>query len=493
MKIELAGSIEPLTRRSVLRGVAASAAAALAGSCGGGSGMSSATAPGNPQPQPTGPTSSAAVTVSSTIAGTVPARFAGLSYEKSSLAQPRFEASNTDLIGLFRGLGPSLLRVGGNSVDQTQWTPTGAGRTAGQVAPSDIDALAAFLKATDWTVLYGVNLATATAAAAAAEVAYTITSLGASLSGIEIGNECDLYGDPNNYFAGNWTLQDFEQRWEQFRTAILASSPGVLITGPASAAHLMTWTIPFAQYATKEQLALLTQHYYRGDGQSSTSTDALLLSPDSTLLTQLGQLDAAAKAIGIPYRISETNSFYNGGASGVSDSYASALWVIDHLYNIALGGGVGANLHGGGNGPGYTPIADSNGTVIEARPEYYGVKLFTLAGSGSLLATTVAAASLNVTAYAVQSSSGTLSIIVLNKDTTQNLAVTIDCGHSVHSASLLLMTGPALAATSGVQIQGAGVGTDGSFTPQSPWTLPVTGSTLSCYVSPLSAALILTS
>ncbi len=84
--------------------------------------------------------------------GVIGPGFAGLSYEKSQMANPFFSPGNTDAIGLFKLIGPSLLRIGGNSVDKTTWMPNGAGRTSGQVAPSDIDALAGFLKATGWQV-----------------------------------------------------------------------------------------------------------------------------------------------------------------------------------------------------------------------------------------------------------------------------------------------------------------------------------------------------
>jgi hypothetical protein len=164
--------------------------------------------------------------------------------------------------------------------------------------------------------------------------------------------------------------------------------------------------------------------------------------------------------------------------------------VIDHLFNIALGGGVGANLHGGGDGTGYTPIADDEGVVVEARPEYYGIKLFTLAGTGTLQSTTVSASGLNVTAYAVKSANGGLNLIIVNKDSTQNLSLTVDCGQAVSSATLLEMTGPALDATSGVLIQASAIGQDGSFTPEAPFSLTASGSSLNCYVSALSAVLI---
>lgn len=80
-----------------------------------------------------------------------------------------------------------------------------------------------------------------------------------------------------------------------------------------------------------------------------------------------------------------------------------------------------------GDSPGYTPIADSNGTVVDVRPEYYGVKLFTLAGMGTLLETAVAAGGLNVTAYAVRGANGNLSIVIVNKEP-QALSVSLECG-----------------------------------------------------------------
>jgi hypothetical protein len=443
--------------------------------------------PSNPQPVPSGPVTTATVSVAASGVGSIGAGFAGLSYEKNSMALPRFTPDNAALIAMFRQLGPSLLRIGGNSVDTTQWAPAGAGQTSGEVAPPDIDALSGFLQASGWKVLYGVNLATSTPAAAAAEVAYAAKSLGASLYGIEIGNEPDLYG--GKYFS-TWSLADFEQLWGQFRAAILQAVPDVPLTGPADAGNIGSWTVPFGEQVGSGEIMLLTQHFYRGNGQSPSSTVAELVSADPTLVADLVTLKAGAAAIGIPFRMAETNSFYNGGADGVSDSYASALWVIDHLFTIAQGGGAGANLHGGGDGAGYTPIADSDGVVVAARPEYYGMLLTVLAGQGNLLDTTLAAGALDVTAYAVRPVAGGLNVVVVNKDSTQNLQLSLTTGTAVNSADLLLLTGPALDATSGVQIQGATVTADGGFAPAVPYTPGIAGAVVSCYVPAASAALI---
>ena len=481
---------DPFSRRQLLLGGAALGAAVWLGGCRTGNSLSRASRSPpafNPQPTPSGAVIAAALAVSRRPAGRVGPAFAGLSYEKSALAVPCFVPDNTRLIGLFHRLGPSLLRIGGNTVDRTRWLAGGAGHTAGEVAPADIDSLAAFLRGCGWQVLYGVNLATSTPAAAAAEAAYAAQALGETLYGLEIGNEPDLYG--NNYFAP-WTLADFEERWEAFRRAILARASGVVLTGPADSYNVGRWTIPFGTWAGSDRLALLTQHHYRGNGRSPLATAQRLVSPDDGLSAQLAELRAGAARIGVPFRLAETNSFFNGGAAGVSNSYASALWVIDHLFEIARGGGAGANLHGGGAGPGYTPIADRYGVVIGARPLYYGMLLFTLAGTGSLLGTQLAVGGLDVSAYAVRLADGSLSLVVVNKEATHGVALAIECPETAGAATLMALTGPALTATTGVEIQGTTVGVDGSFAPLAPYTLASAGREVRCHVRALSAALI---
>jgi hypothetical protein len=514
-------SLFSLSRRQTIQGALAVAASSLLPGCGSSSVSSSSGSPGggssntNPQPTPSGPITSASLSITASSAGSIGSAFAGLSYEKSTLYENPylFAATNANLIALFKLIRPSILRIGGNSVDRNVWTPSGAGQTAGQIAPSDVNALAAFVKATGWQCLYGINLggagpapytsgsivAATTPTLAAEEIAFVYQAFGSSLFGFEIGNECDLYG--SSYFTGaTWNLSTFESLWTQFRSAIVLQAPAVasLCTGPADAGSESSWTVPFGQYATKSDISLLTQHYYRGNGQSPSSTAANLVTPDTSLVSDLQTLNTGAKGIGIPYRVSECNSYYNGGADGVSDAYCSSLWIIDFLFDCALNGSVGTNFHGGGNSDGYTPIADSGGAVVEARPEYYGILLFTLAGQGTLYTTSLSGiGSLNITAYAVKTASGALNIIVVNKDSAQNLLLSVQLPQSASSATLLEMTqftsgasGPSLSATSGVTIQGATVGANGSFSPGTAYTLSASGTELTCYVPYLSAVLI---
>ena len=484
-----------LSRRRLLGGAASWAAFSFLQGCGYSLNYIYTPPSGNFLPVPDGPVVQASLTVTATSSGTIPPRFMGLSYEKTAMTYSYFHESNQHLIALFRRLGDGVLRIGGASVDQVMWTPDATG-THFQVTPVEIKALAVFLHETGWLCLYGVNFATSTPAQAAEEVAYVVSVLGSNLLGIEIGNEPDEYGLPGSFFAGNWTFEDYFARWNMFRSAILQSAPNVAITGPAVAGgnHITTWTLPFGQQATAADITLLTQHYYRdyysASGGAPTPTAAFLISPDSQLTSELAILDGGAQQLGIPYRISECNSFDNGGVPGVSNSYASSLWVIDFLFDVALGGGTGVNMHGGGRSPGYTPIADDDGGVVEARPEYYGLLLFALAGQGTLLETQLSAGTVDATAYAVRTASGGLNLVVVNKDTLQNLILTIETNQNIQLATLQTMTGPSLAATSGVTIQGATVNPDGSFFPHGPGTLTPAGTQTMCFIPALTAALI---
>jgi hypothetical protein len=495
-----------LSRRHFLGGAAALSAATLLSGC-----AAALLTPAaatvfpklvtNPQPVPNGPISSAAVTISTATLGSIDPGFAGLSYEKSSLCESLFSVSNSDFLGLFQRLGPSVLRIGGNTVDQSVWTPNGRGGIAGQIAPSDVASLAAFVKAAGWQCIYGINLGGAatgatTPALAAAEVAYAAQQFGSSLIGIEIGNECDGYGATGSYFAGAWSLTAFQQLWNQFRSAILVQTPGVSITGPASGSNVSTWTVPFGQAVTRSRISHLSQHYYRGNGQASTATTATLVGPDTNLVKCLSMLSAGAQSIGIPYRISECNSFFGGGAPGVSDSAASALWALDFLFSCAQGGASGINFHGGGVSS-YTPITNQAGSVFGVRPEYYGMLLFTLAGQGALYQTTVSAGGLNVTAYAVKNQTGGISLVVINKETNQNIQVTVGLSQVANTACLVTMTQlPAagvangLAPTSSMTIQNGTVASNGDFNPSAAYNLSPSGSQFTCYVPAFSAILV---
>jgi hypothetical protein len=249
--------------------------------------------------------------------------------------------------------------------------------------------------------------------------------------------------------------------------------------------------VPFASDEAS-QIILLTQHYYVANGQLATSTIDLLLQPNPSLVTELQALQDAATKVGIPnaYRLSECNSFYNGGAPNVSDAYGTALWAIDFLFMNADNGSTGANFHGGGDGDGYTPIADSNGNVVGARPIFYGMLLFAEIGQGTVVKTSGAPTSINFSAYAVTSAGNQTSVVLSNKDTATTVHATVDVGAAVTTAGAMRLMAPSLDATTGVTLGGASIAADGGFDPEPPESLPVSGTSIAVDVPPASAILV---
>jgi hypothetical protein len=413
----------------------------------------------------------------------------GFSYEKGAFAtESLFTAANTSLAGLFNRLGNGVLALGGNSLDKNLWTPEGCGNTAGEVSPVDVDNLADFISLTNWKVLYGVNLATSTPALAAAEVAYVQSKLGSVLIGFGIGNEPDEYSF--SYFPIDWNLTAYEVLWQQFRSAILSTTPSAIITGPASGGNVTNWTVPFVLGPNGNLVSLLTQHYYRGNGHSVNATTANLVSPDLKIIADCVALESAVSMRKIPFRLSETNSYVYGGSPGVSNAYASALWVIDHLFRIALAGGSGVNMQGGDVGY-YTPIANCGSAILEARPEYYGLLLFALVGQGTLLQTTFSNKDFKATIYAVLAASGRMSIVIVNKEVFQSLKITIDCGKNINGADLVELRSTAITATTGQTLQGGVVENDGSITLGTPYAPEnISSSWVTCYVPAISAILL---
>ena len=84
--------------------------------------------------------------------------------------------------------------------------------------------------------------------------------------------------------------------------------------------------------------------------EAATSTIDLLLSPDPDLAQILTALKEAASTNQITrgYRMAEANSFYNGGAPGISDAFGTALWALEFCFTLAENGATGVNFHGGG-------------------------------------------------------------------------------------------------------------------------------------------------
>jgi hypothetical protein len=146
----------------------------------------------------------------------------------------------------------------------------------------------------------------------------------------------------------------------------------------------------------------------------------------------------AMKAAGLPFRMSEGNSCWNGGQPGVSDTLASALWCADIMLRFAALGWSGVNLHGGGNGV-YTPIAGAPSTGFKRRPEYFGIQFGQSFAGATFLAATLTGAGPHVTAYSLEHA-GRRRVAIINKD---DAPVSVELPSPVGALAMKL-SGPAL-------------------------------------------------
>jgi autotransporter-associated beta strand protein len=424
--------------------------------------------------------------------------FCGLSYDKSLLTGSLFVTNDPSMIQMFSQIAPAVLRIGADSVDTTCW---GGLSNLTAITPAQVDAFAAFVKAlpTNWHVIYGINMSVNNPTNCAAEAAYAAAALGPSLLGFEIGNEVDEYAN-NGIRASTYTYAQFLSQWQALAAAITNTVPGWAVTnggigwtltGPVSAYNTTGFTIPFASDEAGV-ISMVTQHYYRGDGESPDATMALLLEPDTSLPGTVSSIATAATAAGLPlgYRTDECNSYYGGGSANVSDAYGAALWTLDFMFISAINGCQGVNFHGGYTSE-YTPIFDNGTSVVDARPVFYGLKMFSLLPQGRVMPAIVSlGSSINFTAYGVQEDSGAIGAILNNKETNDSVQVSINLGSIVTAAQMTELTGPSLNSTNGYTIGGATINPDGSWAGGVQAVLSATNGQLTITVPPMSAVLL---
>ena len=418
------------------------------------------------------------VTVSSAGSGQSAAGFAGFSYENDRVGVGMFDARDTNLVNLFRLLGPSVLRLGGNLVDMVNWNPAGSGGSAAQIAPADVDKLAAFVHATGWKVIYGINLKTNTAANAASEAAYAAKALGSSLLSFEIGNE------PNHYTSE----PAYEASYNNYVKAIRAKVPSAVFDGPGTAGTT-SWLTPFATHERSNALMILSMHAYIGDKSAATISGMLAsTAPGGTLTNLCGAVGSARAASGAAqWRMTEANSYFHGGAPGVSDVQAAALWALDFMDDVAAHGGSGVNFHGGTSTQFplyYSPIMFSGLNPTGVQAVYYAELLWSLAGAGSLHSASVSGAS-DVTAWGIGAN------VVLNNKSSAALTATVHLAVSAARAGAYPLTAPSLTSKS-ITIAGSGVSVTAVFHP-TPQQLNVSGNTVTVNVPSGSAVLLVAS
>jgi hypothetical protein len=458
----------------------------------------------------------------------IPADFTGLSYETAQLGDPGFfSATNTELVGFMRRLGASgVLRVGGNTSEYSYWSPEGVPQASAgasedvrndaqanvipqaltvgpdtghgpakprKITPEAVQNLRGFIDATGWKLIYGLNMGTESAETAAAEADYVMRTMGDKLIAFQLCNEPDLFYR-NGLRKSDYNFAQFAQEWQHFHEVIRQKVPNAPFAGPDTAFN-NEWLVPFAQQF-KSEVAFLSQHYYaEGPPTDPSMTIERLLRPNPKLVQEFEGMAQTKAESNLPFRLAETNSCYQGGKRGVSDTFASALWGADLMYQLASAGGVGINFHGGGYGW-YTPIAGTVADGFTARPIYYGMLLFAEAGGGHLIEARLEGqenAPL-VTAYGVVNDdvepSDRVKAVVFNKHADRAVRMRIEGGEGAKSARALRLIAPRLDDTQDVTLGSNPVGASGAWETSHAEELPVHDGGAAIELPAGSAALV---
>ncbi len=402
----------------------------------------------------------------------MPLDFVGLSYEVRQLTDPSFfSAENTGLIRAFREVSThGVLRLGGNTGEFGYWKPTAdspepahpavrevVGEPKAEYYPVTSEAvrnLAAFLKATGWTCLYGIGMGTNTPARAADEATFVARTLGTSLQYFQIGNEVDLF-DRHLRDPKTWSPQAYLEEWLAMARAVSARVPGATFGMPDVASRVAWLTEIAAQWPAirnPPHVTTLTHHFYFGGPATNPAVNIpnlLKAATNARVQKTADEATAAADKVGARVRLTEGNTCYRGGKPGLSDVFAAALWSADYSLLLASNNYSGINLHGGtgksvavsvgGSLPGDQMLAEQGATPaqIAARPHPFYTPIATFGddyvlepvarglqfaggfSGGRLFKTdfsaTLQAAGVNATAYAAELPDGRRSVVILEQ------------------------------------------------------------------------------
>lgn len=451
-------------------------AVGLAAGCGGSGGRS----------RPVGlPKSAIAVEIGDTPADRpMPRGFLGISTEYSSLTayagrDPR--ALNPLFVRLLDAIargGSPVIRFGGDSTDWTWW-PTGSAakpRWARYVLTRLwIEIARALARATHARLILGVNFEADSRGLAGAESKALLDGLGPGvIEAFELGNEPEVYGEipwyANLHHAGvlgrpaSYSFRSYLADFGQISAALPSTVP---LAGPALA---LTWPLTDASrfLALNPRVRLFTLHFYplkrcyNATSSPTYPTLAHLLSarsggpPAGTRVAV-----AAAHSEGATVRVDEINSVSCRGLPGLSDSFASALWLLDALFRFASAGVDGVNIHTLAH-VSYEPFSFTRSAGRwEARvmPMYYGMLLFAQASpAGSRLLAVSHQPEPALRTWATRGPDGTTRVVLINDARGQGLTLSVSDGSPARSATLTRLAAPSLTATSGVTLAGQSFG-----------------------------------
>ncbi|MCE0498050.1 MAG: hypothetical protein LV481_08915 [Methylacidiphilales bacterium] len=406
----------------------------------------------------------------------LPTRFLGLSYEMSMLlpkdGRYYFDSQDQALIHIFQTLGIKSLRVGANAVDDPRIAVP---------QEKDIDALFNFARAAGVKVIYSFRLKKGNPADSARLAGYIAAHDADALDSFTIGNEANFYLK---------TYEAYFAQWKPHYDAILQAVPQAMFDAPSVSGNSSYVPNLVKALFGDGHLAMASDHYYfLGSGRvgekdpPKTRSRFLSNSLHGNYEKDYAQTGAVLAAQGVPYRIDELNSCYNGGAKDSSDTYASTLWALDCTHWWAAHHILGMNYHtgesvgrdgafGAANYAAFVQAADGNG--FDARPQAYAYLAFSQGAHGHPLEVSVQTDSaFNFNAYAYRDHDGTIYLTLINKsygDKAQPATVSLQlpAGADVGSWQRmdLVEKDQDVAAKTGVTLGGGSIDSQGTWSGQ---------------------------
>ncbi len=384
--------------------------------------------------------------------------------------------------------GAPSLRIGGNSADVAAWDPSGAPQPpqiATKLGRPFLDSLRALELRLHAPLTLTLDLALQQPADALAFARAAQARLpGAALSALEIGNEPDFYSRRQPTRRGVLGPARFpalrhysEAQYVADATAYaraldtgLPRTPKLVVGSFAGSSwdgsipSLLRRIPPGVSRASIHAYPLLGCHARPKRGE----TVAALLSPAASrgLAERVAAEMRIERAPAGATRVGEMNSVSCGGLAGVSDTFASALWSTDTLFEMLRIGASGVALHtfaGAAYEPfAFTPAA-ATGRQVTIHPLYYGLLLFARAapyGAHLVPVATTGADGLEV--WATADRHGTVRVVAINPSMRRSRSLVVRVGAPGGSvAHFARLEAPGPAARGGVSLAGQHVGPDG--------------------------------
>jgi hypothetical protein len=430
------------------------------------------------------------------------------------------------LVQLIRNLAPHgrpLLRIGGESADHSWWPIPHYRKPFGityNLTPAFTVAARRLAKAANAKLMLGVNLQADRSKLVKVESHELLRRIGAKyIRSFQVGNEPNLYtvipwykmlnGHPvpqyskvgTPVFARPPSYGPADFAGEVYR--MLRVMPRFPVAGPET--NEAPWLAAFTRFLHPAGRAVtLTSHAYGGNKctvdpsqwKFPTVPHLLSLPASRDQLAAIGHYIGVAHSRGDGFGVDELGTVSCSGLWGVSNSMASALWVMDTLFSLRDSGVDSVNLHTvKGVNKLFVPKRTHGRWHAAVGPWYYGALMFTRAApAGSRLLRVAGGGQATTRVWATLGRDHLVRVLVINDSIGAGARVLVhnppDYGR--RPGTLELLRARSAYATHGLSLGGRSFGatTTGALRPPITRSVHRRGGVYAVTLPPASAGLL---